>query len=88
MTHNNKSIVNGKKSLNSRELLGTPELVDSTRSEVDESRVLEPGEDVMIDTNAVEKFVMRQGIVESSENNDRTYFERECLDAHAIMVVW
>ena len=84
---NIKTTVNGRKPLKSQGLLGLPKPADDARSEVEESRVWNSGEDDMIDFDAVTNSAMCQGIVSSVEDNDSIYFERMELDTHANVVV-
>ena len=54
---------------------------------MDEQRACDPGEDAVIDIDAVTKSSTCQGIVVSEENETSTYFERTDLDTYANMVV-
>ena len=66
--------------------MGPPKPTDSVMSELDESRVCDLGK-VLIEINSVTKHDMRQCVVASSDNEDRTYLERKDLDTHTNMVV-
>ena len=80
--------INGKMpSKSQKKILGPPVPTDGVRTEADESRVWDPGEDAIVDIDDVTRSSVCQGIVASAKNEDSTYFESMDLDTHPNLVV-
>ena len=83
-----KATINGKTLLTSqKKWLGPLVTTDVVRTEADESRVWDPGEDPIVDIDDVTRLSTCRGAVESAENEDIAHFERMNLDTHANMIV-